>query len=51
MIELRTRGDPSCPTYELVLRASHGDCPHYIDKVCAEMLTEDMMDELIIEKA
>jgi len=29
VIELRTRGDPSSPTYELVLKASRGECPLY----------------------
>lgn len=32
VIELRTRGDPDCPTYELVIKASRGECPLYIDK-------------------
>ena len=32
VIELRTRGDPDSPTYELVLKASRGECPLYIDK-------------------
>ena len=29
VIELRTRGDPDCPTYELVLKASRGECLLY----------------------
>jgi len=32
VIELRTRGDPDCPTYELVLQASRGECPLYTAK-------------------
>lgn len=32
VIELRTRGDPDCPTYELVLKASRGECPFYIEE-------------------
>lgn len=42
VIELRTRGDPDSPTYELVIKASRGECPLY---------TEEMMDDLIIEEA
>lgn len=29
VIELRTRGDPSSPTYELVLKASRRECLLY----------------------
>ena len=29
VIECRTRGDPSSPTYELVLQASRGECLLY----------------------
>ena len=32
VIECRTRGDPDCPTYELVLKASRGECPLYTAK-------------------
>ena len=32
VIECRTRVAPSFSTYELVLKASRGECPLYIDK-------------------
>jgi len=32
VIECRTRGDPDCPTYELVLQASRRECPLYTAK-------------------
>lgn len=32
VIELRTRGDPDSPTYELVIKASRGECPLYTEE-------------------